>query len=264
MMQYPHLETVKKWEELECGLCHRIDLETSGALLIAKTARARDLIWDQFRRRYVHKEYILLCHGRIKETEGMIKTRLMTTDYGPKIKGKIRSHFTTVVAHGGEVAVTEYSVCKVFKRKAWSEIRKVCVHSLSAARHLHLFMQIIKNRSTSTRLPEINGKESEDEEFTLCSCRIITGRTHQIRVHMRHIGHPLVGDSKYLEPISKCAEDRVWCQRMFLHAAALEFVDPDTNVFTEVICPLAQELIEAIDSALELVEDLVDTSAYGI
>eukprot|EP01054_Gregarina_sp_Poly1_P005096 Gregarina_sp_Poly_1__5095@NODE_26_length_19795_cov_50_913828_g24_i0_p1_GENE_NODE_26_length_19795_cov_50_913828_g24_i0NODE_26_length_19795_cov_50_913828_g24_i0_p1_ORF_typecomplete_len2736_score422_92PseudoU_synth_2/PF00849_22/1_4e21MATH/PF00917_26/2_4e08Nop14/PF04147_12/29Nop14/PF04147_12/1_4DNA_pol_phi/PF04931_13/8_5_NODE_26_length_19795_cov_50_913828_g24_i0668273 len=136
MKKYPQLETVRKWTELECGLCHRIDLETSGALLIAKTHRSRDLIWEQFRRRYVHKEYLLLCHGRIKNRQGTVKTRLLTKDYGTNKSRRIKSHFTTVVAEGGEVALTEYHVCKVFKRKPWSELLQVrlLVHSFFSTR----------------------------------------------------------------------------------------------------------------------------------
>lgn len=125
MKKYPELETVRNWTELECGLCHRIDLETSGALLIAKTHRSRDLIWEQFRRRYVNKEYLLLCHGRISNLRGAVKTRLLTKDYGTNKSRRIKSHFTTVVAEGGEVALTEYTVCKLFKRKPWHEIQKV-------------------------------------------------------------------------------------------------------------------------------------------
>lgn len=102
--------------------------------------------------------------------------------------------------------------------------------------------------------PSLTGKNTENEEFSLCKCRIVTGRTHQIRVHMRHIGHPLVSDTKYLDA-KKCQEDRQWCPRMFLHAAILEFADPDSNAYVESLCPLAHELVRALDTALVCVND---------
>jgi hypothetical protein len=114
--------------------------------------------------------------------------------------------------------------------------------------------------------PTLTGELTDDEEFSLCKCRIVTGRTHQIRVHMRHIGHPLVSDTKYLEP-KKCQEDRQWCPRMFLHAALLEFSDPDSpNTFVEAICPLAHELVHALETALVCVEDYQTDNMmqYGI
>lgn len=82
---------------------------------------------------------------------------------------------------------------------------------------------------------------------------------------MRHIGHPLVSDTKYLDA-ERCQEDRHWCPRMFLHAAALEFADPDAppGTFTEAICPVAHELIQAMDAALICIEDYVDLKPYGV
>eukprot|EP01053_Blabericola_migrator_P000893 Blabericola_migrator_1__892@NODE_121_length_13441_cov_57_998280_g108_i0_p3_GENE_NODE_121_length_13441_cov_57_998280_g108_i0NODE_121_length_13441_cov_57_998280_g108_i0_p3_ORF_typecomplete_len301_score16_84PseudoU_synth_2/PF00849_22/4_9e33_NODE_121_length_13441_cov_57_998280_g108_i078788780 len=256
MKKYPQLETVRKWLELECGLCHRIDLETSGALLIAKTHRSRDLIWEQFRRRYVHKEYLLLCHGRIPNRQGTVKTRLLTKDYGTNKSRRIKSHFTTVVAEGGEVALTEYHVCKVFRRKPWCEVLQA----------LRSRPQRVGEALTLAEGEMIGTSASETaEEYSLCKCRIITGRTHQIRVHMRHIGHPLVSDTKYLDS-ERCQEDRLWCPRMFLHAAALEFADPDAQpgTFTEAICPLAHELVQAMDVALVCVEDFVNLESHGV
>lgn len=114
--------------------------------------------------------------------------------------------------------------------------------------------------------PGLNGKLTEDDEFSLCKCRIVTGRTHQIRVHMKHIGHPLVSDTKYLES-KKCQEDRQWCPRMFLHAAVLEFADPDNpHTFVETVCPLARELVQALDNALVCVDDYepITLRQYGI
>lgn len=114
--------------------------------------------------------------------------------------------------------------------------------------------------------PGLTGKHTENDEFSLCKCRIVTGRTHQIRVHMKHIGHPLVSDTKYLEA-KKCQEDRQWSPRMFLHAAVLEFADPDNpNGFIETVCPLASELVQALDTALICVDDYEPQSMrqYGI
>eukprot|EP00917_Polyrhabdina_sp_WS-2016_P012534 GHVP01027533.1.p1 GENE.GHVP01027533.1~~GHVP01027533.1.p1 ORF type:complete len:1575 (-),score=308.39 GHVP01027533.1:1421-6145(-) len=283
MKEYPDFETIIRWSELECGLCHRIDLETSGSLLVAKSRRTREALWSQFRKRNVYKEYLLLCHGRIEAEKGVVQTRLLTRDFDSK--SRIRSHFTQVVAEGGDDALTEYTVCRIYRRKPWAQIKKgLQDFPLTIGEHLleepmsepeEKFCRF-KNQSDSED-PRLHveiatdndygvcGEATADEEFTLCKCRIVTGRTHQIRVHMRHIGHPLVSDNKYLDN-RKRQEDRKWCKRMFLHAAKLQFHDPDAveNDLIEVICPLSPELVQAMDLALEVVEDLQPLNDYGI
>ena len=286
MKTLPQLETMLQWKSLECGLVHRIDLETSGALLCAKTGLARDELWYQFRKRQVGKEYILLCHGRLQSLNGRVRTQLSTTDIDSRSRAN-RSHYTRVVTNGGEEAITEYTVLKVLKRKPWTEILTNLMSQPPSIGELEPVTSTLTKRQLRERIAKLRpsneavidgndddihegvwletsslGEATEDEYFSLCRSSIVTGRTHQIRVHFEHLGHPLVSDTKYLTA-EKCAEDRLWCPRMFLHSTSLTFNDPDVSGTPSITvkCPVPLELEQAIKSGLDLVESLETTEA---
>ena len=81
-----------------------------------------------------------------------------------------------------------------------------------------------------------------------CEVRIETGRTHQIRVHAQHIGHPVAGDDKYGEPeVNRRLRDQLGLRRLFLHAASLEFALDGGRVPYVLNAPLAPELVEVLD-----------------
>ncbi len=81
-----------------------------------------------------------------------------------------------------------------------------------------------------------------------CEVRIETGRTHQIRAHARHIGHPVAGDDKYGEPeVNRRLRDQIGLRRMFLHAASLEFALDDGKAPYVLSAPLTPELGEVLD-----------------
>jgi len=81
-----------------------------------------------------------------------------------------------------------------------------------------------------------------------CEVRIATGRTHQIRVHAQHIGHPVAGDDKYGDPeANKRLRDKAGLKRMFLHASTLEFALEGGRTPYELNAPLAPELIDVLD-----------------
>lgn len=152
------------------GIVHRLDKETSGVLIIAKTPGAMEELQRQFKEREVKKEYLALVHGRV-EVPGEVKASVGRLPWNRERFG---------VLAGGRDAVTEYEVVEKYKG------------------------------------------------FTLLRVRPRTGRTHQIRIHMKHIGHPVVGDSFYAGR-KTARRDRQWCPRLFLHAAKIEFRDPDTK-----------------------------------
>ena len=83
-------------------------------------------------------------------------------------------------------------------------------------------------------------------EFTLVKCHPLTGRTHQIRVHLKHIGHSLVSDEKYTGR-KMYRLDKRWCPRLFLHARKLGFYHPVTNKWMEVESQLPEDLQEVFN-----------------
>jgi 23S rRNA pseudouridine955/2504/2580 synthase len=81
-----------------------------------------------------------------------------------------------------------------------------------------------------------------------CEVRIETGRTHQIRVHARHIGHPVAGDDKYGDPDANMRlREQVGLKRLFLHAASLEFALDDGRTPYVLNAPMAGELVDVLD-----------------
>ena len=170
------------------GLVHRIDKDTSGLILIAKTPEAKTLLGKQFFDKTTQRRYQALVWGRVKEDEGTIigdlardpRDRMLFTVF-PEGENPAAKH-----------AVTHY---KVIERMAY---------------------------------------------VTLVECRLETGRTHQIRVHMKHIGHTLFNDerygghdilkgttaAKYKQFVKNCFEI---CPRQALHAKTLGFEHPRTG-----------------------------------
>lgn len=168
------------------GLVHRIDKDTSGLLLVAKTPDAKTNLSGQFYRKETQRLYVALVWGNVAEDSGTIEGNL---GRDPKDRMLMR-----VFPEGdqGKAAVTHYTVLERFGY------------------------------------------------VTLVQCRLETGRTHQIRVHMKHLGHPLFNDeryggseilrgthfAKYKQFIYNCFS---LCPRQCLHARTLGFVHPATG-----------------------------------
>lgn len=158
--------------EFRNGIVHRLDKETSGLLLIAKTKQTFEELQRQFKERLVHKTYIALVHGQVAQNEGIINEPVGRLPWR-------RDRFG--VLPDGREAVT------VYKKKA------------------------------DYRL--------ENNEYSLLELKPKTGRTHQIRIHLKHIGHPIVADEFYAGR-KTARHDRKWCQRLFLHAGEIKFLHP--------------------------------------
>jgi len=160
------------------GIVHRLDKETSGLLIIAKTISAFENLQSQFKERKVTKTYIALTHGEIELKEGEIVASVGRLPWRRERFG---------VLPGGREAITKYKV--------------ISYHSLIT---------------------------DHGSLFTLVELYPKTGRTHQIRIHLKFIGHPIVG--YYFYAGRKTArEDRLWCPRLFLHASKISFFHPETG-----------------------------------
>src|ERR1051326_3627038 len=173
------------------GIVHRLDRDTSGLLVVAKTEAALENLSDQFRDRTVFKSYVALVHGRLQTDSGKIDQPL----------ARDRSNRTRMaVVRGGRNALTLYRVRQRFDR------------------------------------------------FTLLDVELKTGRTHQIRVHLAWLKHPVVGDETYGAGRDNTIPDpqlrAVVCNlgRHFLHAEKLAFTHPQTRERVEFISRIPAEL----------------------
>jgi 23S rRNA pseudouridine1911/1915/1917 synthase len=183
--------------ELRPGIVHRLDRNTSGLIVVAKNDLAHRKLAAQFATRQVHKTYIALVHGAVKQDKGTIQSTIS--------RDRLRRTRMTTRRSGGREAVSHY---KVLQRM-----------------------------------------ESPYGKFTLLQVTIETGRTHQIRVHLSSLGHPVVGDTLYGAPREILAREKasralpaLTLPRNYLHAAAIEFRQPVTGESLVLERPLPPEL----------------------
>ena len=184
-----HLRDVEGYDpnDPEVGLVHRIDKDTSGLLVVAKTPDAKTTLGLQFFNKTTHRSYNALVWGNVKDDEGRIEGNI-----GRDPKDRLRMAVFAPDSGIGKPAVTHYRVIERFGY------------------------------------------------VTLIECILETGRTHQIRAHMRSIGHPLFADERYggMEILrgERSASYRAFvqncfslCPRQALHARTLGFVHPTTG-----------------------------------
>lgn len=187
------------------GLVHRIDKDTSGLLVVAKTPVAKTKLGLQFFNKTTHRSYNALVWGNFNEDEGRIEGNI-----GRDPRDRLRMNVFPPDSEIGKSAVTHYRILERFGY------------------------------------------------VTLVECILETGRTHQIRAHMKHIGHPLFGDeryggteilrgqrsSTYKAFIQNCFKV---CNRQALHAKTLGFVHPTTGRQMDFTSDLPNDMKQLID-----------------
>ena len=186
---YPETAGAGDDPEYRPGIVHRLDKETSGALIIARNSEAFDYLKSLFQEGKVKKVYLALVHGEVRGGSGIINKPIGLL--GGSVKRTV---------HGGKMvkeAVTEYKVRQRY------------------------------------------------DDYTLLEVSPKTGRTHQIRVHLASIGHPIVGDKLYGGKKEKRA--KLSLNRQFLHAYFLGFTDRE-GIRREFEADLPDELTEALKS----------------
>ena len=174
------------------GVVHRLDKDTSGVMVLAKTPEAYAKLKQQFLERQTRKRYVALVHGRLKEKEGIITQPLMRH---PRDRHKF-----TVGGEPARAAITNWRVLE---------------------------------------------EREQPGPLTLLELEPHTGRTHQLRVHLQYIGHPIVSDPIY-GWAKKVGNDFVWCPRLFLHAKYLEFTHPTTGKKVSFESDLPAELASVL------------------
>ena len=201
-----HLKDNPKYDpnDPQVGLVHRIDKDTSGLLVVAKTPDAKTHLGLQFYNKTTKRKYNALVWGVVENNEGTIEGNI-----GRNPKDRMQMAVLSEPAQGKH-AVTHY---RVLERLGY---------------------------------------------VTLVECVLETGRTHQIRVHMKHIGHTLFNDeryggneilkgthfSKYKQFVNNCFET---CPRQALHAMTLGFVHPRTGEEMFFTSPLPEDMTNLID-----------------
>lgn len=185
-----------KNESFRSGIVHRLDKDTSGLLLVAKTQPAFRALQEQFKNRRVEKTYLALVHGKVQLPAGSIKATVGRLPWNRRRFG---------VLPGGRDAQTDYQVSKRY---------------------------IFNN-----------------QVYSLLTIKPKTGRTHQIRIHFKHLGHPVVGDSFYAGR-KTARNDGKWCPRLFLHAAGISFTHPVTQQAVSFSLPLPEDLSRVLEPLL--------------
>lgn len=167
--------------EVRPGIVHRLDKDTSGALVVAKNDFSHHALAEQIRRREAKRIYLAIVQGEISEAKGRIEAPI-----GRHLKDRKKM---SVLTQGGKDAITEFIVRERFKK------------------------------------------------YTLVECHLVTGRTHQIRVHFSYIGFPVVGDPLY--GMRKQAFD---IDGQALHAYRLSFEHPRTGEQITCEAPLPEDM----------------------
>jgi 23S rRNA pseudouridine1911/1915/1917 synthase len=186
-----HFQQLSNAGSIRPGIVHRLDKDTSGLLVAAKTESAHEDLSDQFRAREVFKSYIALVYGVVKQESGRIEQPIARDP---------RNRTRMAIVAGGRGALSLYKV-----RRSYGS-------------------------------------------FTLLDVELKTGRTHQIRVHLSWLKHPVVGDELYgggrdnnVQDVQLRARIRK-LKRQFLHAEQLGFRHPQTGEHMRFVAPLPSEL----------------------
>jgi 23S rRNA pseudouridine1911/1915/1917 synthase len=170
-------DAVQRREGYRLYPCHRLDRETSGVIIYAKGAQARDKMADAFRKRAVEKEYTAFAHGRVFPGEGTVRVPI-----------------------DGEQALTAYRVVDA------------------------------------------------GDAFSVVDIQPRTGRTNQIRIHFKHIGHPLVGESRF----AFRKDFALKAKRAFLHARSVSFSHPCTGEVLNVSADLPADMRQFLEKHARL------------
>ncbi len=171
--KYPEAKTVGDDPEMRPGIVHRLDKETSGIMLLAKTQKGFDYLKSLFQNRAIKKTYLALAFGKLEPRTGIIEKPI-----GIKNGTLKRSVHSEKMA---KEAITEYKVITNYQ------------------------------------------KDAKPHYFSLVEVSPKTGRTHQIRVHLASLGHPIVGDRLYGSKKSSVFSLQSSVGRLMLHALSLEF-----------------------------------------
>lgn len=195
----PGLEKLNWPDPKRPGIVHRLDKDTSGLIIIAKTLEILTKLQGQFKNRQVKKIYLALVLGKIIPKEGKIEAALIRSKAGTQ-----------------KVQEIDYAISKIPLRPALT------------------FYKII------------NQYKFKNDILTLVEVTPKTGRMHQIRIHLKYIGYPIVGDQLYNTKSSRKISKELNLHRQFLHAQKIEFRHPASNNVLKFESNLPKKLIDIL------------------
>ena len=216
-------------EDDRLGIVHRLDRDTSGLMLAAKSDAAGYALMEDIRARAVDRRYIALVHGVMAHDTGMIDAPIA---------------------------------------RSANERTRMAVRDVPSAREA----------ITTFRVLERFEHDRYDDGYTLIECKLFTGRTHQIRVHMQYTHHPIVGDPVYTAHAPRREEAQLGLARQFLHSFRIGFEHPitgerldfadglprDLASVLEDLAPRSTGITEAGDEVFALMERSPKPSIEGI
>lgn len=189
-------------EDDRLGIVHRLDRDTTGLMICAKTDEAGYALMEAIRIRAVDRHYLALVHGIIAPDTGMIDAPIA---------------------------------------RAANERTRMAVRDVPSAREAITTFQVLERFEAGRH----------DNGYTLIDCKLFTGRTHQIRVHMQYAKHPLVGDPVYTASAPKDPAANLGLTRQFLHSFRLAFDHPITGERLAFADNLADDLADVLESLAE-------------
>jgi 23S rRNA pseudouridine1911/1915/1917 synthase len=205
----------QKWSTLNGnwrpGILHRLDRNTTGIMLVAKSDEAHWRVARQFENRTIQKTYMALCHG-VPELLADVIDMPIGKDKFIREKQAVRK-----IENGGKPAVTKYEVQEI--------LPPLKDGTFQNSKH-----------ASDKKLPE------PSKGFSLVKLSPKTGRTHQLRVHMSAIGHPIVGDTMYGGREVHAGDFHF--TRQALHAAQITFVHPVTLQTMTLQAPLPADIVQ--------------------
>lgn len=195
--------------EFRPGIVHRLDKDTSGLLVVAKTEVAYSSLAEQFRRHTILRVYQVLVHGIPEPERGVLTGAIGRHPVH-------RKQLAVVPPEKGKAAITHYELREAFPATS------AC--SFGGA-----------------------GRGGRSYEYALLNCRLETGRTHQIRVHLAAFGHPVAGDPVYCPPrLRSVDQEYLGLRAQALHAGTLGFLHPRRREYLEFTQPLPGEFARAL------------------
>lgn len=185
-------------EEDRLGIVHRLDMDTSGLMLAAKTDEAGLALMDAIRERSVDRRYLALVHGVVAHDTGMIDAPIA---------------------------------------RSAKDRKRMAIRDVDSAR----------DAVTTFRVLERFDADRFDNGYTLIDCKLFTGRTHQIRVHMEYARHSLAGEAVYRAAAPRSDAADLGLARQFLHSFRLSFEHPTTGERLDFADNLPTDLREALE-----------------